>query len=285
MKKAIVFILTVLLTSSVFANPKTEVKNLLKQHNKAMQEHNIEKVKTFYSDDYISSDGFDISDMEDMLKKTYSSYKDIKYKTKITNLTVNDNWALVQMTDKSKAKVYPNNDKKYKDKAGCLDGKSVYNVYLTKDKNEWKIVYDEILAEETSLRYGIAKKIDMELNTPVFIKNGGDYDLSLKMKKPDNVIALGSISREEITYPVKDYTEKFRKIPESGDLERMVKANDKNLGEYAIASVGFSTVSVNQEATKARIQIVGMAYLMKRINMEKIPPKHIKKEALVENKK
>ena len=285
MKKLIILALTILFMSCAYANPQREVKNLIKEHNRAMQAHNVEKVKTFYSKDYISSDGFNLADMEDMLKKTYSSYNNIKYKSKITGITANDNWALVQITDKSSATVYPNNDKTYKNKSGRLSGKSMYNVYLSKENGAWKIIYDEILAEETSLVYGVAKRIKMELNTPVFIKNNSDYDLSLKMQKPDNIIALGSISREEITYPVKNYTEKFRKIPESGDLERMVKANNKNLSEYAIASVGFTTVSVNQEVTKAQIKIVGMAYLMKRINMEKIPPKHNNKEVLVENKK
>ena len=232
----------------------------------------------------MSQDGFNLDDMIEMLKKTHDSYGGIKYKTNIINIVADENWAIIQLKDKSSAVIYPNNEKKQKSKAGYLSGKSIYNVYLAKEKGVWKIVYDEILAEETSLRYGIARRINMELNTPVFLKNGKDYDLSLKMKKPNNIIALGSISREEITYPVKDYAEKFRKVPQSGDLERLVRANDKNLSEYAIASVGFTTVSVNQEVTKAQIKIIGMAYLMKRINMEKTPPKLVKKEVLVENK-
>ena len=272
-----------LIQLSAIANPESEIKTFLKLHNKAIQNHDIQKIKTFYAPDYISSDGFDINDMEDMLEKTYSSYKNIKYKTKILNITANDNWAIVQLKDRTYAKVYPNNEKKYKDKAGYLNGCSTYNVYLNKEKNGWKITYDEILAEETSLVYGIAKKINMELNTPLFIKNGGEYDLSLKMKKPDNIIALGSISREEISYPIKDYAEKFRKIPETGDLERLVKANNKNYNEYAVASVGFTKVSVNDKVTKAKIKILGMAYLMKRINMEKLPLNKTQK-ILVENK-
>ena len=87
--------------------------------------------------------------------------------------------------------------------------------------------------------------------------------------KPEDIIALASISREEITYPPADYNEKFRKIPETGDLERYVKANNKNLNEYALASVGFTKVSINEEITKARIEILGIAYIMKRINMNR----------------
>ena len=89
------------------------------------------------------------------------------------------------------------------------------------------------------------------------------------IEKPKDLIALASISREEIVYPPTDYQEKFRKIPELGELERVVKANDKNLDEYAVASIGFSKVSLNEEQTRARIEILGIAYLMKRVNMDR----------------
>ena len=250
-------------------SPAKEVRSLLKQHNKAMESHNIENVKAFYTTDYHSADGFNFDDLAEMLEKTYKAYGNIKYKTKINNITAFDNWALVQLSDTSSAKLYPDKNKKNKEKMGKLEGKSVYNVYLKKTKDGWKIVSDEILMEETSLKYGIANKIDMELITPVFVKNGEEYDVSLKMEKPEEIVALASISREEIVYPPSDYQEKFRRIPESGDLERLVRANDKNLDEYAIASIGFTKVSVNEEELRAKIEVLGMAYIMKRINMEK----------------
>ena len=127
--------------------------------------------------------------------------------------------------------------------------------------------------EETSLKYGVANDIKMNLITPMFVKSGEEYDLSLKIEKPEDIVALASISREEITYPPLDYKEKFRKIPESGDLERLVRANDKNLDEYAVASIGFTKVSLNEKMTKAKIEVLGMAYLMKRINIDKIKEK------------
>ena len=107
----------------------------------------------------------------------------------------------------------------------------------------------------------------MELNTPALIQGGQEYDISLKINKPDDIIALASISNEQIEYPTPDYKEKFRKFPETGELERLVKANKNNKGEYAIASVGLTKVSINEEETKAKIEIIGIAYLMKRINM------------------
>lgn len=250
---------------------KAQVRSIMNQHSKAMSNHDIETIKSFYVKDYKSTDGFDLAELENMLKKTYSTYDNIKYKTKINAINAYDNWALVQMSDKSSAVLYPveNKDLK-KEKMGKLDGKSVYNVYLKKINNEWKIISDDILMEETSLKFGVARKIDMDIVTPLLIKNGQEYDLSLKMNKPKDIVALASISREEIVYPPIEYPEKFRRMPQEGELERLVKANDKNLDEYAVASIGFTKVSINEEQTKAKIEVLGMAYLMKRVNMEKI---------------
>ena len=186
------------------------------------------------------------------------------------------------MSDKTTAKIFPTEIKELKkEKMGKLEGKSVYNLYLKKENNEWKIVCDDILMEETSLKYGLANKLNMELITPIRVQSGSEYDLSLKIDKPKDIMALASISREEIVYPPEDYQEKFRKIPEAGELERVVKANNKNLDEYAVASIGLTKVSINEEQTKAKIEVLGMAYLMKRVNMDRTRKNG---EMLVENK-
>ena len=289
MKKiALILILNFLIITPSYSfdffkkSPKTEIKKLLKEHNKALDEHNIDKIKTFYDENYKSMDGFNLNEMTQMLKKTYSAYENIRYKTKISSINATENWALVQMSDKTLATVYPTDKKDLKEeKKGILEGSSVYNVYLKKENNSWKIVSDDILLEETSLKYGIANDIDMDLITPLKVKNGQGYDLSLKINKPKDIVALASISREEVIYPPSDYQEKFRKIPEMGELERVVKANNKNLDEYAVASIGFTKVSINEEQTKAKIEVLGMAYLIKRVNMDRT---RNNSEILVENK-
>lgn len=262
--------------------PTMEIRSIIKKHNNALVKHDINKIKTFYSENYMSMDGFNLKEMEQMLEKTYSAYKNLKYKTKINSITVYENWALVQLSDKTSANIYPTEIKEIKkEKMGKLRGKSVYNLYLKKDNNTWKIVCDDILIEETSLKYGLANKLKMDLITPLRVQNGQEYDLSLKIDKPKDIMALASISREEIVYPPEDYQEKFRKIPELGELERVVRANDKNLDEYAVASIGLTKVSINEEQTKAKIEVLGMAYLMKRINMDRTRKND---EILVENK-
>ena len=272
--KKILTLLIILMTfcapsfSFDFNSESKQIRILLNKHNKAMDKHDIEKIKTFYDKDYKSADGFNLQDLHKMLSSTYSSYKNIKYKTKINNITLFDDYAIAQVSDKTSAIIYPETKKKKNAKTGYLTGKSVYTVYLRKNEDGWKIFYDDILMEETSLKYGIANKINMNLSAPAFANTGEEYDVALKMNKPEDIIALGSISNEEIVFPPVDYTEKFRKISQQGELERIVRANKKNIDEYAIASVGFTKLSLNEEQTKAKIEVLGMAYLMKRINIQ-----------------
>ena len=207
-----------------------------------------------------------------MLEKTYDAYGKMKQKTKINDINIFNNTAIIRLTDTTHATIHPD-EAKSKEKQGVLDGKSIYTIYLKKQEESWKIIYDEIIAETTSLKYGVANKIPIELNTPVLIKNGEEYDLNLKMNKPDDLIALASLTNEQIEYPTPEFKEKFRKFPSSGELERIVKANKNNKSEYAIASVGFTKASINEQEAKVRIEVVGIAYLMKRINM--IIPKEI----------
>ncbi len=279
MKKLFIFfILFSLLTPFTSAkefnkNEINEIKVVLNKHNRALKNHDFKTFQTFYSKDYMSADGFNVEDLTKMVEKTYNTYKNIKYETKVNSITTFDNIAIAQVSDRTTAKLYPQDNKKYnkkdKSKIGLLDGKSVYSIYLAKKGDSWRIIYDDIIMEETSLKYGIAKDLDINLNTPLFIKQGEPYDISLTMNKPQDVIALGAISKEEISYPPKDYQEKFRKIPPEGLLERIVKANKRNLDEYAIASIGFTKISTNDDSSKAKIEILGMAYVLKRVTMEK----------------
>ena len=139
-------------------------------------------------------------------------------------------------------------------------------MYLKKENNTWKIVKEDILEEQTTLKYGLARRIKFDLITPNYIENGKDYDLSLKIDKPRNILALGSISNEEIKLPNENYNEKFRKISPDGELERVVKANANNKNEYALASVGYTKITLREKEKKIRIQILGVAYIIKRIN-------------------
>lgn len=268
MKKtlSILFLSFLLLITSVYAadSSEKEIRSLIKEHNSALTHHNTKKLATFYDTNYRSIDGFSLDEMIKMVKDASDAFKNLKYSTKIDSIEIDDNLATVKIQENTKAKIYP---VKKKDKRGILDGYSKYTMYLKKENNTWKIVKEDILEEQTTLKYGLARRIKFDLITPNYIENGKDYDLSLKIDKPRNVLALGAISNEEIKLPNENYNEKFRKISPDGELERVVKANANNKNEYALASVGYTKITLREKEKKIRIQILGVAYIIKRINM------------------
>lgn len=276
--------LSIFLSLTSFAYPidcllnpsKKQAISIVKKYDKALKKKDINKALSFYDKDFKSADGFSIDDVKILINKTYEAFPNLKYKTKINDVSIEDNIVMIKISDITKAKIYPEIDKNVnkklakkikKEKAGNLLGKSDYIMYLKKT-NGYKIISDKTLMEETSLKYGLANKIDMKLTTPEFLKKGELYDISLDINKPDDITAMAAINREEIKFPNVDYPEKYRKFPDYGPLERLVKANNENYDEYATASIGLTKVSINENQTKARIEIVGMAYLMKRVNME-----------------
>jgi len=249
------------------SNTENDVETFILNHNKALKNHDIEALRNYYDEDFVSVDGVTLDDMLTMLKSTTKTFDNMTYSIKSTVLDKNDLIATVYMKEKTKAKIKP---ERRGDKTGILDGTSNYIVYLKKDENGWKIVQDKILSEETTIKYGIARKSNIALDTPAYIKQGENYDITLKVDNLKDLFALGSISKEEISFPAKDYKEKFRRISSEGELERVVKANTNNKNEYAMASVGFTKVtidSIDEDHARASIRILGVAYIIKRLNL------------------
>ena len=56
---------------------KREIISVLKNYDKAIKNHDVASVKSFYDDDYKSSDGFSMDDYIEMLKKTFFSVKQL----------------------------------------------------------------------------------------------------------------------------------------------------------------------------------------------------------------
>lgn len=277
---AILFCLSLLNTTPCYSfelfkktnKTEKEIRDFLNDYNKVLEKNDLVTLTRFYDKEYKNDDGYNLEELIVMLDKTSKAFDDIKYDTKIKRIDIRKNCAVVHLEDNTSAKIYPLKKHKNRSKVGILDGKSTSVMYLRKKDGLWQIVYDSVLSEETSLKYGVAKKVDMDLNTPETIENGKDYGVKLEMKTPNRMIAIASLTNEEVNYPPEKYEEKFRRIPSEGILERLVKANDKNKDEYAIASIGFTKVSLNKKERRARIEILGMAYLMKRVNMNNIEP-------------
>ena len=81
---------------------------------------------------------------------------------------------------------------------------------------------------------------------------------------PDGVFIVGSISNEPIVLPQVINKEVFRSV-KNETLTRVLKANTDGNNEYATASIAITRAQV--EPNSVVINMTGMAFVMKRVNV------------------
>ena len=65
---------------------------------------------------------------------------------------------------------------------------------------------------------------------------------------------------------IKEADEAFRQLTEENQLERVFRANNKNINEYATASIGIAKAETFDKS-KTRVYLSGVAFLMTRVNI------------------
>lgn len=279
-KLLIIFILLIMSTLNVQAkvSDKAQIKNLLNDLNKYSNTHDIEGIKKYYSKDYISFDGFNYDAFFVSIDETFKSYPDISYKSKIKSINIFGDYAAVEMSDISTSEKQTTTQAIVENKPvldntlnGIMESKSHYITYLKKINNKWLIYSDSVIAEETSIKYGTTLDLNIELSSPLSVNEGEEYCIKLNVpNKPKGSVMLASLSREEIKYPPDIPSDIFRKVPVDGILERVVKSNKNGMNEYSLASVGLTEISLNEEKTAINYRMSGVAFLMKRVNVNPI---------------
>lgn len=245
-------------------NPCEDIKKTLYTHLKYANNYNLEGLKSLYAPNYNNADGLNKDIYFDLIKKTWESYPDIKYKINIKSIEINDNNAVAQVNEDAIATT--NSKSGLVNEKGLLESASGSVYYFEKVNNEWLITSDHILFEKTYLRYGSAKDINIDLIAPFQITADTPYTASLKIQTPKDSLIIASIGQENITYPQTIAEEAFRKLPGDGTLERMFKSNDKNINEYAVASFGVTKAELNNP-TEIKVYVTGLGFLMSRVNV------------------
>lgn len=246
------------------ANSCEDIKRILYSHQKYANGYNFDKLRSLYSENYVNADGLNKELYFDLIKKTWASYPDIKYKMDIKNIEINGNIAIAQVNENAQATT--NSKSGVVDEKGLLESVSNSVYYLEKINNEWLITSDHIIFEKTFLRYGAAKNIQIELTAPCQILANTPYTSSLRIETPKDSLIIASIGRENITFPQTVAEEIFKKLPEDGLLERMFTSNDKNINEYAVASFGITKAEINN-GTEIKIYVTGLGFVMSRVNV------------------
>ena len=226
--------------------------------------YDLKKLATLYADNYVDNDGYTKKVYFKLIQDTWDTYPDITYKTEIKDIKVNGDYAVVQThetavaTDDEESDVIAAKGELYST-ATCV-------YYLKRLNEKWLISAEQVVEERSTLKYGDARFVKMELNAPSLIGAGEEYTAELKVDLPKDHIVIASINKERIVQPVKKDTEVFKRLPEEQILERVFNANRDNINEYAVASVGITrSEKVNDDFVK--VYMNGLAFIITRVNV------------------
>ncbi len=274
MKKIILItLLSIFLTPTSFAEEKTpvfnlhlfnndtrEVKSLLNSQVRYANRNNFKKFINTYDKNYVNSDGFNLETYSNIVKDVWQSYDKIKYGIKIKNIEIKDDCAIVSLDETSSA-IIPD-----KNMNGVLRSEADSVYHLKKVDGKWKVTYDAVNSENTSMLYGDARDLDIKLTAPHEIEAGVEYTASLEFTPPENSIAIASIASDKVEYPQKQAKEVFRKLPDDNILERLFISNTDNVNEYIIASIGITKADINDLSIK--LSLTGYGYQITRVNVK-----------------
>jgi len=243
-----------------FRSAERDVKNVILSQFKYANRGNFDKFISTFDPNYVNSDGFNLEVYSNIVKNVWSSYDNIRYGVKIKNVEVNNDRAVIDVTE------YTNADlplsKKY---TGILTSQSESTYYLSKTNGKWKVVSDSVSDETTKMLYGIAKNMDISLRVPNEVKADTEYTATLEFETPEGVISIASIAVDKVEYPQPQTKEVFRPMPEDNILERLFTANNENANEYVLASFGLTKTAVCDLSVK--MSLLGFGYVIKRVNV------------------
>ncbi len=240
-----------------------EIKHVMELQDKFANNHELKKLKRLYSSDYVNSDGFNVDAAFKMIEETWETYPDISYTTEVKNVQFSDNYATVLV--KETAVAAPKEKFGEFETVGELYSESKCVYYMEKHGQFWQIVSERVIDEVSTLKFGEARYVNIELNAPKQIGSGKNYTATLKVDAPKDVNMVASINQEKITYPQKKSDDAFRRISDN-ILERVFTANKDNVNESIIASVGL-THAENYDESRIRIYMSGLAFIMTRVNI------------------
>lgn len=241
-----------------------DIKKVIDQQSVYTNKYDLKGLATLYANNFVNSDGFNKDVYFKLIEETWKTYPDITYKTEIKNIEFSDNYATVFTNEVAIA----TSQEEIGDLTaiGELYSTSQCVYYLEKQGAKWLINSEKIIEETSTLKYGDARYINIELNAPKQIGANKDYTTTLKVDAPKDSVVIASINKENIVYPQTKSDDAFRKMPDDNILERVFLSNKDNVNEYAVASIGI-TRAENYTNNQIRVYMGGLAFIMTRINV------------------
>lgn len=247
-----------------YKNTISQIKEVFELQDKHTNSHNLDKLSELYAENFVNTDGFGKKVYFELIKNTWETYSDIIYGTVVRDIQVNGDYATVQTFETALATTHEQSETL--DAFGELRSSANSIYHLQKFGSKWLITAEQILNEESQLKYGDARFIKMDLKAPNMVSAGQEYSASLDIELGEDESAIASIENQEIIHPIGKPKEIFRQLGENNELERLFKANKKNINEYATASIGIAK-TVPYDETRSRVYVSGIAFLMSRVNV------------------
>lgn len=243
---------------------REEIKDVFTKQDEYTNNHELEKLSALYSEKFINSDGINKKVYFELIKDTWETYPDITYTTEIRDIRLDGNFAVVQTYETAFATTHEVSDAI--DTYGTLNSIANTMYYLQKSGSQWIIFAEQVLDEKSQLKYGDARFVQMDLNAPKIVNAGEEYSASLNIQLEGDETAVASIDTQEIIHPIGKPDEVFRNLSNQNQLERIFKANTKNINEYVTASIGIAKAEPYDEQY-SKVYVSGIAFLMTRVNV------------------
>src|SRR5574344_99064 len=241
-----------------------QIKDLFKVYEMFANRHDLDSLGNLYSDNYINNDGFNKKTYFKSIESTWEECKDITYTTKILSIDVNGDYARVNVEETATGTLYDTMEDT--PVAGEVHSKTTGIYHLLKINNRWFISGETALTDESSLPYGDARFMNIEIQSPSQVSSGETYTTTVKVDADSNTFIIGSIDKDVVTYPSSTPKSELRAMPQTQVLERILKANTDNLNEYTIASLAISKAKSSKNGG-LRVYMSGLACVMKRVNV------------------
>ena len=208
------------------------IKNVINQQIVFTNKYDLEGLKTLYSENFVNSDGFTKGDYFKLIKETWDIYPDIVYFTDIKNIDFNDNYAsvLVQESAIATSKEHLGDFTAI----GELYSTSKCIYYLEKQGQKWLISSEKILEETSSLKYGDARYINMELFAPNQTGAGKTYTATLKVDSSYNIIADSVNVARQNEYILINMDNKYNSMNSAITSSNAASMKNTNVGEKTI---------------------------------------------------
>lgn len=241
-----------------------QIKKLLEIHNNFANQHDLKNLSTLYADTYVNNDGFNKKVYFKSIEATWQACKDLTYTTDIIDIEITGDYANVNVIETAIGTVTDTIESM--PVTGEIHSISTGIYHLVKINDNWFISGETALSDESSLLYGDARFMNIEILAPAQVSSGETYTSTVKVDTDENTFIMGSIDHDPITYPAGSPKNELRAMPQSQILERVLKANTNNLNEYTIASLAISKAKQTNEKN-FQIYVAGLACVMRRVNV------------------